>query len=133
MLWMPKNSYDHKFIPPSPHPPPTPYTPPHPSPPTTPSHSPNTSSIEVLLKMPPHTNHRLRTPLMPMYRHHRPQLNRIQHPLTPILRRIPQIQIHPPLPKPPSHPPPPAAHTPHPYTPESPSHSPVHAQYATGR
>ncbi len=40
-------------------------------------------------------NHRLRSRLMSMHRHHRLRLNRVQHPLRPVLRRIPQIQIHP--------------------------------------
>ena len=50
--------------------------------------------VEILLEVPTNTYARLRSTLMPMYGHHRPRLQRIQHTLTLIIRRIPQIHGH---------------------------------------
>ena len=51
--------------------------------------------IEVLLEMPPQAHHRLGGGPMPMDGQHRPRLDGIEHPLRLILRRIPQVQVHP--------------------------------------
>ena len=51
--------------------------------------------IEILLEMPPQAHHRLRCSPMPMDGQHRPRLDGIEHPLRLILRRIPQVQVHP--------------------------------------
>ena len=50
--------------------------------------------VEILLEVPTNTYTRLRRILMPMYGHHRPRLQRIQHTLALIIRRIPQIHGH---------------------------------------
>lgn len=51
--------------------------------------------VQILLEMPEDAHHRLRRGPVPMDRHHRPRLDRIQHPLRAVLRRIPQVQVHP--------------------------------------
>ena len=51
--------------------------------------------IEVFLEMPPQAHHRLGGGPVPMDGKHRPRLYGIQHALGLILRRIPQIQVHP--------------------------------------
>lgn len=51
--------------------------------------------IEVLLEMSPQAHHRLGCSPMPMDGQHRPRLDGIEHPLRLILRRIPQVQVHP--------------------------------------
>ncbi len=51
--------------------------------------------IEVLFEMPAYADTRLRRETMTMDWHHRPGLNRVQHPLGLVLRRIPQIQVAP--------------------------------------
>ena len=49
--------------------------------------------IEVLLKMPTNANTRLRSVFMSVSRHHRPWLQRIQHPLRPVISTVAQIQV----------------------------------------
>lgn len=51
--------------------------------------------IELLDHAPAKHDDRLRCLLMPVYRHDRPWLDRIQHPLRRIRRRIAQVIIHP--------------------------------------
>ena len=51
--------------------------------------------VEVFHEMPPQAHHRLRRRPVPMDGQHRPRLDRVQHPLRLIGRRIPQVQIHP--------------------------------------
>ena len=51
--------------------------------------------VEVFHEMPPQAHHRLGGGPVPMDGQHRPRLDRIQHPLRPVLRGIPEIQIHP--------------------------------------
>ena len=51
--------------------------------------------VEVFHEMPPQAHHRLRRRPVPMDGQHRPRLDRIQHPLRLVRRRIPQVQIHP--------------------------------------
>ena len=51
--------------------------------------------VEVFHEMPPQAHHRLRRRPVPMDGQHRPRLDRVQHPLRLVRRRIPQVQIHP--------------------------------------
>ena len=51
--------------------------------------------IEVFLEMPTQAHHRLGGGPVPMDGKHRSRLDGIQHPLGLILRRIPQVQVHP--------------------------------------
>ena len=51
--------------------------------------------IKVLLEMPPQAHHRLGSCPVPMDGQDRSRFDRIQHALGLILRRIPQIQVHP--------------------------------------
>ena len=51
---------------------------------------------EHLLGLPPQDNLNLARPRMPMHRYQRHRLHRIQHPLTPLLRAVAQVIIHPP-------------------------------------
>ena len=51
--------------------------------------------VEVLLEMPAHAHDRLGTVLMPMDGQHRPGLDRVQHPLGLVLRRVPEVVVHP--------------------------------------
>ena len=51
--------------------------------------------VELLHKSSAQTQHRLRRIFMPMNRQRTPRLNGIQHPLTAVLRPVPQVHIHP--------------------------------------
>lgn len=53
------------------------------------------SIIEVLLEMAAKAYDYLVGGAVPMHRKHRPRLNRIEHPLAPVLRAVPQVVIHP--------------------------------------
>ena len=51
--------------------------------------------IEHPLNLASQDHHRFRRCTMSVYRHHRPGLQSIEHPLRAILWRVPKIQIHP--------------------------------------
>ena len=53
-------------------------------------------AVKDLPQPAPQAHHRLRRLPVPMDGQHRPRLQRIQHPLRAVGRRVPEIQVHPP-------------------------------------
>ena len=51
--------------------------------------------VEILLKMPENAYTGLARTIVPMYRHHNPWLQGIQHPLRQILQAVSKIQVYP--------------------------------------
>ena len=51
--------------------------------------------VEILLKMPTDADASFAGTFVPMYRHHSPRIQRIQHPLRQIIQAISKIQVYP--------------------------------------